>query len=311
MASSLIQLHCSTFSVTSSPTPNPSIFPPRAPVTAFLTKPIGKSRLQAHIPRQVLPVRALTYDGGLGSEDKASGSEDEVSGVAVVEEEKTEVEKVKKLLVDSLYGTDRGLRASRETRSEIVELITQLEALNPTPAPTQALPLLNGKWILAYTSFIGLFPLLSQVIAPLIRAGDISQTIDSETYAVQNSVQFVGPWTTTNVSYHGKYEVLSPKRVQLKIEERFIGTPQLTDSLTIPEEVEFLGQTIDLKPLKGIVHEKAKKLARKPPIRLPVPRCFAKSWLLTTYLDEDIRVSRGDFGSVFVFFKEGSSLLTS
>ncbi|CAL0309103.1 unnamed protein product [Lupinus luteus] len=288
MASSLIQLHCSTLSLTS----NPSILPPRPSVTSFLTKPIGKSRLQAHIPRQVFPVRALTYDGGFGSEDKASGSDDEVSGVAVVEEEKTEVEKVKKLLVDSLYGTDRGLRASRETRSEIVELITQLEALNPTPAPTQALPLLNGKWILAYTSFRGLFPLLSQAIAPFIRAGDISQTIDSETYAVQNSVQFVGPWTTTDVNCHGKYEVRSPKRVQLKIEERVIGTPQLTDSLTIPEEVEFVGQKIDLKPLKGILDEKAKKLSRKPPVRLPVPKPFAESWLLTTYLDEDIRVSR-------------------
>ncbi|KAM7274417.1 hypothetical protein ACFE04_029081 [Oxalis oulophora] len=38
--------------------------------------------------------------------------------------------------------------ASSETRAEIVELITQLEAENPTPAPTEALPLLNGKWIL-------------------------------------------------------------------------------------------------------------------------------------------------------------------
>ena len=56
---------------------------------------------------------------------------------------------LKTKLKDLLYGTDRGLKASSETRAEIVELITQLEAKNPTPAPTEALSLLNGKWILA------------------------------------------------------------------------------------------------------------------------------------------------------------------
>ncbi|MCE7766844.1 hypothetical protein GQL56_29915, partial [Pseudomonas putida] len=74
-------------------------------------------------------------------------------GVAVAEEEPpkepSEIELLKKQLVDSFYGTNRGLSASSETRAEIVELITKLESMNPTPAPTEALPLLNGKWILA------------------------------------------------------------------------------------------------------------------------------------------------------------------
>lgn len=75
------------------------------------------------------------------------------SALAVAEEEKpkelTEMDSLKKALVDSFYGTNRGLSATSETRAEIVELITQLEAKNPTPAPTEALSLLNGKWILA------------------------------------------------------------------------------------------------------------------------------------------------------------------
>jgi hypothetical protein len=81
--------------------------------------------------------------------------EEDPSGasVAVAEEAKpaepSEIDRLKKALVDSFYGTDRGLRATSETRAEIVELITQLEAKNPTPAPTEALALLNGKWILA------------------------------------------------------------------------------------------------------------------------------------------------------------------
>ncbi|KAJ0089557.1 hypothetical protein Patl1_13976 [Pistacia atlantica] len=85
----------------------------------------------------------------------------------------------RKALVDSFYGTDRGLTATSETRAEIVELITQLGAKNPTPALSEALTLLNGKWILAYTSFSGLFPLLSRGLLQLARVEEISQTIDS------------------------------------------------------------------------------------------------------------------------------------
>ena len=84
----------------------------------------------------------------------AAGESWDDSSMAVAEEpvpykEPTEIDLLKKQLVDSFYGTNRGLSATSETRAEVVELITQLEAKNPTPAPTEALPLLNGKWILA------------------------------------------------------------------------------------------------------------------------------------------------------------------
>ena len=41
------------------------------------------------------------------------------------------------MLLDSLFGTERGLRASSELRGEINELITQLEAGSPTSAPNE------------------------------------------------------------------------------------------------------------------------------------------------------------------------------
>lgn len=92
-------------------------------------------------------VRAVTSEDEWGTEkEEAYGG-----GVAVEEKVATEpeTENLKKALVGSFYGTNRGLKATSETRAEIVELITQLEAKNPTPAPTDALTLLNGKWILA------------------------------------------------------------------------------------------------------------------------------------------------------------------
>jgi len=86
------------------------------------------------------------------SDDEWGTEKEEVYGGGVAVEEKVaepETERLKKALVGSFYGTNRGLKATSETRAEIVELITQLEAKNPTPAPTDALTLLNGKWILA------------------------------------------------------------------------------------------------------------------------------------------------------------------
>lgn len=45
----------------------------------------------------------------------------------------------------------------------------------------------------------------------------------------------------------------------------------------------------------------------QPPLKLPIPGDRTKSWLITTYLDEDLRISRGD-GGLFVLIKEGSPL---
>ncbi|THU44800.1 hypothetical protein C4D60_Mb02t11180 [Musa balbisiana] len=77
----------------------------------------------------------------LGGAEYLSGN-----GTPVPSDDK--LEDLKRCLVDSLYGTGLGLRASVEDRAEILELINQLEASNPTPAPTEAPELLDGNWIL-------------------------------------------------------------------------------------------------------------------------------------------------------------------
>ncbi|XP_052203299.1 plastid-lipid-associated protein, chloroplastic [Diospyros lotus] len=286
----------------------PAFFPANSIGTAAGTKGL---KLSVGV-RPAYRVRAATEDEWKEGTDAA--------GVALAEEQPkqpTEIDLLKRQLVDSFYGTDRGLKATSETRAEIVELITQLEAKNPTPAPTEALTLLNGKWILAYTSFVGLFPLLSRA-PPLVKVEEISQTIDSANFTVQNSVVFAGPLATTAISTNAKFEVRSPKRVQIKFDEGIIGTPQLTDSIVLPENVEFLGQKIDLTPFKGLItsvqdtaSSVVKTISSQPPLKFSISNSNAESWLLTTYLDEELRISRGDAGSIFVLIKEGSSLLNS
>ncbi|KAM7262652.1 hypothetical protein ACFE04_000335 [Oxalis oulophora] len=273
--------------------------------------PLNKIKFQSTVrpirARQVFPVRAV--------------EDEEVSGGSVavaVEEEKplSGTESLKKALIASFDGTTRGLTASSETRAEIVELITQLEAENPTPAPTEALPLLNGKWILVYTSFVELFPLFTRGTLPLVKVEEISQTINSESFTVENCILFSGPLSTSTFTTNAKFEVRSPKRVQIKFEEGIIGTPQLTDSIVLPENIEFLGQKIDLSPIKGLLtsfqdtaSSVAKTISSQPPLKFNFPTKTADPWLLTTYLDEDLRISRADAGTVFVLIKEGSPLL--
>lgn len=58
------------------------------------------------------------------------------------------VEELKRCLVDSVYGTDLGFRASSEVRAEVFELVSQLEAVNPIPVPTDAAEELDGNWVL-------------------------------------------------------------------------------------------------------------------------------------------------------------------
>lgn len=55
---------------------------------------------------------------------------------------------LKRSLVDTVYGTEFGFRAGAEVRAEVLELVNQLEALNPTPTPVEAGGVLDGNWVL-------------------------------------------------------------------------------------------------------------------------------------------------------------------
>lgn len=118
--------------------------------------PLNSTLLSSGAKREI---STITVKAAASSESFEWGSEKPTTSsnggaaIAVADEETAvdvdENSRLKQQLVDSFYGTDRGLKASSDTRAEVVELITQLEAKNPTPSPTDALSLLNGKWILA------------------------------------------------------------------------------------------------------------------------------------------------------------------
>jgi hypothetical protein len=149
----LNQFPCKTLSVPQFIS-KPAIFEPNS--VKIGPKRIGKSCIRAWEFVQERPsfrVRAAK-DDKLSPEKEDGPSEAASSAAVAVADEvvklagPSDTDRLKKPLLDSFSGTDRGRKATSETRAKIEELITQLEAKNPTPAPTEALALLNGKWIL-------------------------------------------------------------------------------------------------------------------------------------------------------------------
>ena len=92
-------------------------------------------------------------------------------------------------LLDSLFGTERGLAATSEVRAEINELITQLEGCNPNPSLDDAAALLDGCWKLVYASNSGVLALLGLGRLPGVTVGDITQTIESGNMTVENQAR--------------------------------------------------------------------------------------------------------------------------
>ncbi|DBA77025.1 TPA: prolyl aminopeptidase [Trebouxia sp. C0004] len=235
------------------------------------------------------------------------------------DQDEMDADELKAILLDSFYGTDRGLSVSSEARAEISELITQLEAKNPNPAPTEAVDKLSGQWKLLYTINSELTGLLGLGRLPGVEVGEISQIVNGSMLSITNTVTIGGPVSRTAFSAKAAFEIMSPKRIQVRFERAVIETPQLLTDKEFPSSISFLGQSVDLTSLKDVLQPVnasvrstaisiSNFLQNKPNLDVAIPgNRGAQSWLLTTYLDDDLRVSRGDNGAVFVLAKDAYS----
>ncbi|XP_050265148.1 plastid lipid-associated protein 3, chloroplastic [Quercus robur] len=232
-----------------------------------------------------------------------------------VSPEEDKLAELKRCLVDTFYGTEFGFRASPEVRAEVSELVNQLEAANPTPAPTQSTELLQGNWVLLYTAFSELLPLLALGATPLLKVKEIRQVIDTGNLTIVNSTTLSGPFATFSFSATATFEVQSPTRIKVAFKEGTFQPPEIKTSIDLPENVDVFGQQINLlpvqqtlSPLQDTVASISRVISGQPPLKVPIPGDRTSSWLLVTYLDDDLRISRGD-GGLFVLAKEGSPLL--
>jgi hypothetical protein len=174
------------------------------------------------------------------------------------------------------------------------------------PAHTQALSALNGDWKLVYTSNSELLAILALSKLPFVTIGDITQRVDAATSSVENRAQISVPLSRTEISTTASFEVRSPKRLAIKFERGAVSTPQLLSDIEIPETVSVLGQTVDLTAVRGLLQPVGDSLAgvikavggflsQQPDLSFPIPAAGggrSETWLLTTYLDEDTRITR-------------------
>ncbi|MEH2272471.1 MAG: PAP/fibrillin family protein [Nostoc sp.] len=190
----------------------------------------------------------------------------------------------KAALMDAIALTNRGLLATQAQKQAILAAIANLEDFNPTPRPVEASNLLDGNWRLLYTTSKAL---LNLDRLPLCKLGQIYQCIRVETSSVYNIAEIYGlPYLEGLVSIAAKFEPVSGRRVQVKFERSIIGLQRFIE---YNSPVTFIQQI-----------EAGRKF---PGIDIAVNSDKQQGWLDITYIDNDLRIGRGNEGSVFILSK--------
>ena len=187
-------------------------------------------------------------------------------------------------LLEAIAGKNRGLLSTEQDKQAILMAIAQLEDRNPTPRPIEAGDLLDGNWRLLYTTSKGLLN-IDQL--PLLKLGQIYQCIRVKTQSVYNIAEIYGlPYLEGIVSVVAKFEPVSERRVQVKFERSIVGLQRL---ISYQSPSDFIQQI------------EAEKKFTAFDTKLDSSR--QQGWLDITYLDTDMRIGRGNEGSVFVLSK--------
>jgi PAP_fibrillin len=190
----------------------------------------------------------------------------------------------KAALLEAIAGKNRGLLATDSQKQSILAAIAQLEDRNPTPRPIEALDLLDGDWRLIYTTSRGILS-IDQV--PFLQLGQVYQSIRAPEAKLYNIAELIGlPFVEAIVSIGARFKPVSERRVDVKFERSVIGLQRLIGYQTPDRFIEQL--------------ESGQKLAA---IDFSVENRDQQGWLDITYLDEDLRIGRGNEGSVFVLTK--------
>jgi hypothetical protein len=190
----------------------------------------------------------------------------------------------KTALLELIAGKNLGISATDTDKQAIHTAIANLEDFNPTPRPLEASDLLDGDWRLLYTSSS---ELLNINRIPLANLSKIYQCIRVKTKSVYNIAEINGlPFLEGLVSVVAFFEPVSPLRVQVKFNRSIIGLQRLIDYKYPASYIEEI--------------ESGKKFLA---IDFPITSNEQQGWLDITYLDNDLRIGRGNKGSVFVLTK--------
>ncbi|MGF1523569.1 MAG: PAP/fibrillin family protein [Leptolyngbyaceae cyanobacterium] len=190
-------------------------------------------------------------------------------------------------LLQAIAATNRGLLASESDQQAIQTLAARLEARTHNSQPLEAKDQLEGIWQLLYTTSR---ELLGFDRIPLYRLGQIYQCVYLAEQRIYNIAEIIGlPYLDGLVSVAARFEAVSQKRVNVGFERGVLGFQRLLGYKSPSAFLQML-QAQDKLPLwQGIDFR--------------IDRDRQSGWLEVTYLDDDLRIGRGNQGSLFVLCK--------
>ncbi|NJL88130.1 MAG: fibrillin [Leptolyngbyaceae cyanobacterium SM1_1_3] len=193
-------------------------------------------------------------------------------------------------LKDAIAAKNRGLSASVNDKAAILAAIARLEGCNPTPRPLEAPELLEGDWRLLYTSSQ---ELLGIDRFPLLRLGQIYQCVRTAEAKIYNIAEVTSlPLLEGMVSVAARFDAVSTQRVNVKFERGVLALQRLLDYRSPSQLIQRL--------------QNVPKLSLLQAIDFSINSDRQQGWLEITYLDADMRLGRGNEGSVFVLSKVGA-----
>ena len=190
-------------------------------------------------------------------------------------------------LLTAIAPLNRGLLATAEDRVAIQAIAIQVEDRNPTPEPLAAPELLEGNWKMLYTSST---ELLGIDKVPVVQLGNVYQCVRLATRQIYNFAEITTvPYLEGLVSVAATFEPVSDKRVDVSFNRAVFGLRRLLGYQSPNQFIQTLNSSPKLNLLQGIDFE--------------IDTNRAPGWLEITYLDEDLRIGRGNQGSLFILKK--------
>ncbi len=191
-------------------------------------------------------------------------------------------------LLAAIAGKNRGILATKSDRQAILAAITELELQNPQPrSVTTAVDLLAGNWRLLYTSSQSL---LGIDRFPLVQLGPIYQCIRPTAGTIYNIAEVTSliPGLNGLVSVVASFTAVNDSRINVQFNRALIGLQRLIDYSDPDRLITAIEHGQKFTAIDLLINRQDKEPA----------------WLEVTYLDHNLRISRGNEGNVFVLSRK-------
>lgn len=203
----------------------------------------------------------------------------------------------KKELLQAIAGKNRGLLATEKDKVQILTAVERLEDHNPTADPLDKPDLLNGDWRLLYTTSKNILGLDN---LPFVKLGEIYQCIRTEGSKIYNIAEIMGlPFLEGLISVAAKIDTVSSKRVNVRFQRSIIGLQKVLGYIS-PRD---LINKIEMGKVFPAVDLNWGNFPWSDRNLLFSSDKNEGGWLEITYLDEDLRIGRGNQGNVFILEK--------